>query len=154
MSLRIRFISKTDYEPTLALGEIALDDFVETFEIPLAFWSVDRYENQWREGIDRLLNGAVKSCLITSMLDSRSEVFGVWWTLYREGNHVVVHNGLLLSDVHGKNFNPDEPYEAIPDRRSFSDDGTPVSEWFVDFHKIRPYREGLDRDNDRPGPTN
>jgi hypothetical protein len=116
MSLRIRVIKKTDYEPALALGEITLDDFVETFETLLTFWGADRYEYQWREGLDRLLKGAAKSCLITSMLDSKYENFGVWWKLYREGDQVVVQNQLLLSDVLGRHFDPDDPYQSIPDR--------------------------------------
>lgn len=39
MSLRIRFINKTDYEPGLARGEITLNDFVEEFESSLALWT-------------------------------------------------------------------------------------------------------------------
>jgi hypothetical protein len=138
MSLRIRFINRIDYEPALALGEITLDDFVETFETPLTFWSADRYENQWREGIDRLLKEASRSCLITSMLDPKTEVFGVWWKLYRDGDQVVVQNQMLLSDVFGKNFDADEPYRSIPDRLSVNADGEPVAEWFLKFDKIGP----------------
>jgi hypothetical protein len=137
MSLRIRFTNKTDYEPGLALGEITLDDFVETFETALTFWGAERYESQWREGIDRLLQGASRSCLITSLVDSGCEVFGVWWKLYREGNHVVVQNQLLLSSVFGKNFNPDDPYSSIPDRMFLNCDGEQISEWSVEFAKIR-----------------
>jgi hypothetical protein len=138
MSLRIHFINRMDYEPALALGEITLDDFVETSETPLTFWSADRYERQWREGIDRLLKGALRSCLITSMLDSRSEPFGVWWKFYREGDHVVVQNQLLLSEVLGGDFDPDRPYPSIPDRLQFSAEGAPVSEWVLEFSQIRP----------------
>lgn len=139
MSLTIRFINKTDYEPSLALGEITLNDFVENFETSLTFWGADRYEKQWRQGIDRLLEGASKSCLITSMLDPQCEHFGVWWKLYREGEQVVVQNQLLLADVLGRTFAPDEPYQFIPDRQSFSADGdAPVSEWVVAFDTIGP----------------
>jgi hypothetical protein len=136
MSLRIRFTNRTDYEPDLALGEITLDDFVETFETSLTFWSADRYERQWQDGIDRLLKGALRSCLITSMLDSRSEVFGVWWKLYREGDHIVVQNQLLPAEVFGGDFDPDEPYRSIPARLPPNAEGAPVSEWFLEFSKI------------------
>lgn len=136
MSLKIRFTNKMDYEPDLALGEITLDDFVETFETPLTFWKADRYERQWREGIDRLLKGALRSCLITSMLDPRSEVFGVWWKLYREGDHVVVQNQLLLTEVLGGDLDPDEPYRSIPERLPFNAEGALVSEWLLEFSEI------------------
>lgn len=138
MALTIRFIKKTDYEPALALGEIALDDLVESFETWLTFWDTDQYENQWREGIHRLLEGAPRSCLITSISDPNCEWFGVWWKLYREGEYVVVQNQLLLSKVPGCNFNSKNPYEFIPDRSSFSEDGVPVSEWRIKFNDIRP----------------
>jgi hypothetical protein len=127
-----------DYEPDLALGEITLDDFVEKFETPLIFWNADRYERQWRDGIARLLNGALRSCLITSMLDSRSEVFGAWWKLYRERDHVVVQNQLLLSELFGGDFDPNDPYRSIPERLQSSAEGTPVSEWLLDFGNIGP----------------
>jgi hypothetical protein len=136
MSLTIRFLNSVGYEPDLALGEITLDDFVETFDIPLTFWSAARYERQWREGIDRLLKGAARSCLITSMLDPRSEAFGDWWKLYREGDHVLVQNQMLLTEVYGKNFDPDEPYRSIPERLPFNAEGTPISEWCLEFNKI------------------
>jgi hypothetical protein len=138
MSLRIRFVNKINYEPGLAFGEIVLDDFVENFEASLALWSADRYERQWREGVDRLLSGASRSCLITSVWDTRSEAFGFWWVLYREGDRVAVHNQLLLHEVLGKNFNPDDPYESIPDRVSVSADGEQISEWFLAFDEIQP----------------
>jgi hypothetical protein len=136
MSLTIHFVKKLDYEPDVALGEIALDDFVEHFESPLTFWDVDRYENQWREGIERLLGGAPKSCLITSMLEPKYEHFGTWWVLYRDGQRVVVQNQLLLLDVFGSDFDPDQPYDCIRDRISLSADGEPISEWFLNFDEI------------------
>jgi hypothetical protein len=147
MALKIHFINKLDYEPALALGEIKLDDFVETFETPLTFWSATRYEKQWREGIDRFLKGAPKSCLITSMLDPKSEAFGVWWILYRDGRNVAVQNHLLLSSILGRNFSPDDPYRSIPDRLTSSDDGERVSEWFLEFDSLRATdRLALDKD--------
>jgi len=136
MSLTIRFVNKTEYEPDVALGEIALDDFVERFEAFLGFWDAARYESQWRRGIDRLLDGAPKSCLITSMSEPGYEHFGTWWVLYRDGQRVVVQNQLLLLDVIGSDFDPNEPYASIRDRVSLSADGEPISEWSLNFDDI------------------
>ena len=85
MSLRIRFTNKTDYGPAIALGEITLNDFAETFETPLTLWSAERYERQWREGVDRLRLGLSRSCLITSLIEPGPELFGICWKLYHEG---------------------------------------------------------------------
>jgi CdiI N-terminal domain len=76
-----------------------------------------------------LLEGAPKSCLITSIAEPKYEHFGAWRKLYREGEYVVVQNQLLLSMVLGSDFNSENPYEFIPDRYSFSEDGVPASEW-------------------------
>jgi len=140
MSLKIRFINKTDYEPGLARGEITLHEFVEEFESSLALWNAERYERQWQEGIERLRHGAASSCLITSVWasprDSDCDVFGVWWKLYRVGERVVVQNQLLLSSVFGREFDPDDPYRSIPERRSVNAEGVQVSEWTVEFDSI------------------
>ena len=136
MSLTIHFINKTNYGADVALGEVALDDFVERFEASLIFWDTDRYESQWRQGIDRLLDGAPKSCLITSILEPKYEHFGTWWVLYRDGQQVLVQNQLLLLDVFGSGFDPDQPYASIRDRVSLCAEGERISEWSINFDDI------------------
>jgi hypothetical protein len=136
MSLTIHFVNKTDYEPDVALGEIALDDFVERFEAPRTFWDTDRYESQWRQGIAQLLDGASKSCLITSILEPGYEHFGTWWVFYRDGPRVLVQNHLLLLNVIASDFDPDQPYASIRDRISLSADGEPISGWYLNFDDI------------------
>ncbi|MGB6904684.1 MAG: hypothetical protein WBD98_17770, partial [Acidobacteriaceae bacterium] len=66
MSILIRFLHDARDEPDMAIGQITLGAFVEEFEMVLSVWSRERYERQWREGIQRLLDGKSKSCLITS----------------------------------------------------------------------------------------
>jgi len=136
MSLTIHFINKTNYGADVAVGEVALDDFVERFEASLIFWDTDRYESQWRQGIDRLLDGAPKSCLITSILEPKYEHFGTWWVLYRDGQQVLVQNQLLLLDVFGSGFDPDQPYASIRDRVSLCAEGERISEWSINFDDI------------------
>ena len=136
MSLTIHFINKTNYGADVAVGEVALDDFVERFEASLIFWDTDRYESQWRQGIDRLLDGAPKSCLITSILEPKYEHFRTWWVLYRDGQQVLVQNQLLLLDVFGSGFDPDQPYASIRDRVSLSAEGERISEWSINFDDI------------------
>lgn len=136
MSLRIRFTNKTDYGPAIAFGEITLNDFAETFETPLTFWSAERYERQWREGVERLRLGLSRSCLITSLIEPGPELFGMWWKLYHEGDQILVQNQMLLASEFG-NFNPDNPYASIPEHVSVNADGEPVSEWVVRFDAIK-----------------
>ena len=62
--------------------------------------------------------------------------FGTWRVLYREGQRVVVQKQLLLLDVIGSSFDPDQPYACIRDRVSLSADGEPISEWSINFDDI------------------
>lgn len=70
------------------------------------------------------------------MLEPRYEHFGQWWVLYRDGHRVVVQNQLLLLHVIGSDFDPDQPYRFIRDRKSQSAEGRPISEWFINFEDI------------------
>lgn len=55
----------------LAKGLIVIDEFRESFEASLTYWSVHDYEVHWGEAIKRLLDGRSRSCLITSLYNPR-----------------------------------------------------------------------------------
>jgi CdiI N-terminal domain len=145
MSISIRFLTgvqKADDEHDFAIGQITLGSFVEEFESILTVWSPERYEQQWREGIQTLLNGAAKSCLITSLwLDSNGYGFS-WWPLYRIADQVVAQNALIWDpEMFDRNFDPNEPYRFIPEHRSVSADGQQISEWWVPLNEIIPWQQ-------------
>jgi hypothetical protein len=55
-------------------GEIVLGDYRELFISLIGFWSPRDYEDQWREGIRRVVQRE-RSCLVTSLDDpAKSEV--------------------------------------------------------------------------------
>ncbi len=144
MSIVIRFLHEVHDEPeiALALGQIALGDFVEEFQMNLSVWSRKRYEQQWSEGIQRLINGESKSCLITSFWSEGATFGGEWWTMYRLKDQVAIMNQLIRPDIFDQefdNFDPDNPYLSIPQWRSANEDGQEVSKWFVPFNKITPW---------------
>jgi hypothetical protein len=144
MSILIRFLHEVHDDPDvpdLAIGQIALGAFVEEFEMILSTWSRARYEQQWSEGIQRLINGESKSCLITSFWSEGAAFGGEWWKMYRVANEVVIQNQLIRPEFGQdfNNFDPDNPYPSIPDRRSVNEDGQQVSEWFVPFNQITPW---------------
>ena len=45
----------------LAIGEIVIEDFRESFESPLGYWSRQDYERQWVEGVGSDKAGAIQS---------------------------------------------------------------------------------------------
>lgn len=141
MSIRIQFLHKVPDEDSVALGRITLGEFVEEFEMILSFWNRERYEKQWRDGLQKILEGALRSCFITSVWNENG-VFGCeWWRMYRIGEQVAIQNQLIRPHIFNQsfeNFNPDNPYPSIQDHHSFDEDGQQISEWLVRFDQIQP----------------
>ena len=126
--------------PGWARGHITIDDFVEDFEAPLWFWKTVDYERQWAFGIQRILDGAAKSCLITSLIEpvkTGDYVFGSWWMLYRDGVNVILQQQLLIGDVVGDRFDVANPYDAVPDYRAKTEEGDLLSSWTTSLHELK-----------------
>jgi hypothetical protein len=133
-------LSETGAGPGWGRGRITIDDFVEDFESPLWFWKTADYERQWAEGIQRILEGAPKSCLITSLIEpirTADYVFGSWWKLYLNGINVIVQQQLLIGDVVGTVFDVADPYSAVPDYRPTTAEGEPLSSWTTSLRELK-----------------
>jgi hypothetical protein len=111
------------------LGEIAIGEFSERFEIVLEYWNKSDYQRQWFEGLSRIVGGNTKSCLITSLTDPASANFIFWWLIYRDGTVTVFQNQILFLDELAAPFDVVNPYAVIPDRVQITEDGEKVSEW-------------------------
>jgi len=133
-------LSQTVAGPGWGRGCITIDDFVEDFESPLWFWKTADYERQWAQGIQRILAGAPKSCLITSLIEpirTADYVFGSGWKLYLDGVNVIVQQQLLIGDVVGAAFDVADPYSAVPDYRPTTAEGEPLSSWITSLYKLK-----------------
>ncbi len=124
---------------TLRLGAIRISDFEERFEASLSFWSSADYIAHWRVSLERTINGAEKSCLITSMYDPKSANFIFYWSLYLEDQTVYVQNHLLFLDEINGAFIPMRAYEHVPERRTVSEDGEKISEWKMPIDAIKEF---------------
>jgi hypothetical protein len=72
-----------------ASGTITIDDFSETFLVPLGFWDESDYRRSWRLAFEVLdADPHATSCLMTSMTDPRNSNFLVCWPMYRSGEDV------------------------------------------------------------------
>ena len=106
--------------------------------MPLIGWTIKDYEKQWAEGIERIKHEN-QSCLIATMQDIKDQPFISWWILYKEGNKIFVQNQILLSQLYkevvgNKPFNEKTCYQFISPRRTITEDGEKISEWFIDFN--------------------
>ncbi|HVW99302.1 MAG TPA: hypothetical protein VHA52_02515 [Candidatus Babeliaceae bacterium] len=111
-------------------GEIRINDFHENLIIPLEYWNVEDYENQWVQGLKRIENHD-KSCLVASVQDPLDEPFINWWLLYKESNRIVIRNSILFDHLYrnkiGNNlFTPSSCFNFIPKKSNDK-----VSEWIV-----------------------
>ena len=129
MPISIRFLTTTDIDLDQAVGELTIDGFTESFDVPLHYWSRDDYERQWNEGLKRIDSGASRSCLITSMSDPAHANFIVWWIIYREGRQLFLQNQLLFLERLVGEFDESNPYQFIQDRVTTDPDGGRISEW-------------------------
>ena len=115
--------------PDTCGGTITIGGFQERFISLLSYWSRADYEKQWREAVSRIVVDGSNSCLITSIADPTVSHLLFWWPLYREGEIVHVHSGILFFDQLDQSFDPRNPYRSVPPRQQISDDGERISSW-------------------------
>jgi hypothetical protein len=124
-----------DEEGTGLWGCTVLGDFSERFIAPTGWWSREDYERQWIEGAQRLLAGEPVSAFTV-------EAGRVWWTAWREGAEVIVHQRYLFADemAPARTAAASElPYELVGPRRGASEEGFSVSEWRVSIDDLRDF---------------
>jgi hypothetical protein len=122
-----------------ALGSLSLGAFLEDFHASLSYWDRDRYLAQWREGLDRLVNGEIRSAVVTSMYDPRIADYIFWWPMYAIGDSIHLQNQILFLNDLGEPFDEAEPYRFVRERETISEDGQPISEWTVSLSDIETF---------------
>ena len=122
-------------------GQITIGKFKETFGMPLNSWSLKDYQQQWKEGLERMKTHDV-SCLVVSIENLASGYPTIeLWTLHRQGDSIFFHNQLLFDETTGhfpmklSDFNSSNCYEFInprianEDNQAINEDGEKISEW-------------------------
>lgn len=125
-------ITSVEPDKQVGTGQIRIGAFVESFIVDLSFWTVEQYEQQWRQGLERILVGADSTCLVVSLPPPEHANFIVWWVIYRVGADLRVQNGILFTEEFDGVFDPSNPYRYIDARATVSEDGDRISEWAVD----------------------
>jgi CdiI N-terminal domain len=123
-----------------AFGTITIDDFSETFVVPLGFWGESDYRRSWRRAFEVLeADPRAVSCLMTSMTDPRNSNFLVCWPMYRSGEDVFVQNALIFLDETGEGFDPESPWGLVSPRQPIDEDGNKVSEWITSMDSVKEF---------------
>jgi hypothetical protein len=136
------------FAPNDRIGFIQIGNFKEEFCIAMEPWSPGTYEKQWREGLERILDGEAKSAIVTSFTlpsdpPCPSDHY-VWWPLYSNGEIVYVHNQLKFYEHLDADFDESKLYEYIDERTTVTEDGDQISEWHMPKEWIRKF---LDSDS-------
>lgn len=132
-------------ERILIKGEITMGAFSEKFESCLCRWSMDDYERQWSRSIARIVRGARRSAIITSIHTHESEGLSYWWPIYRVHDLVYIQNSLLFLSKLPSTFDPKEPYREVPRRQTISSTGEKISEWTLRVQDFRDFLRQLAR---------
>ena len=133
-------IKVTDIKKHTAIGQIAINDFKENFQMSLDIWSVDDYKKQWQEGFERIKTYN-NSVLITDITNQNSKTLIQWWVLYKEDNKIFIHNEMLGGKDFEKRlkkepFNKETYYNFIDPRKTFTEEGHKISEWVIDLNDL------------------
>jgi hypothetical protein len=123
------------------VGQITIGDYKETFIMPLDNWTLEEYQQQWKEGLERIKSHAV-SCLITSVqnLGTRHPSIEMW-ILYKEGKTIFIQQSLLINETveHSmklSEFNSKTCYQFIDPRETITESGQEISEWSINISDI------------------
>ena len=134
--------SDTSSNTTFRQGRIRIGHFSESFVSALTFWTDSQYLEHWHDAVRRVTYTGQDSCLITSIADPlRSEML-FWWPMYREGDQVIIQNGLLFFSELERSFDPTNPFETVPERVMLNEDGQRVLEWVVTVQDLEDFLDG------------
>jgi CdiI N-terminal domain len=111
------------------VGVITIGSYVERFVAAITYWDVPSYRRHWQQAITRIVQGSVRSTLITSMYDPAVANFIYWWPMYRLGRTVQFQNHILFLNELEKPFDPSDPFRFVPERTIVNSDGEKISEW-------------------------
>ncbi|MCX4756215.1 hypothetical protein [Kitasatospora purpeofusca] len=127
---------------TEAVGRIVIGDFVESFRVPLGFWSESDYRRSWHQAFDALKGDLnARSCLMVSMTDPESSNFLTCWPMYRDGENVYIQNAIIFLDELESSFDIGEPWASIGPRCAIDEDGNKISEWVAPMDSVRDFFE-------------
>jgi hypothetical protein len=112
-------------------GRIVLGGYSEEFVALIETWGRADYERHWREAAARLVAGADRTAFFTSAFETR-------WTMWRQGDGIVVQEHFLSAPGFPEPFDPGDLYTHIRDLPADPAERR-VSEWMIDLDAVRDF---------------
>ncbi len=123
----------------MCFGKIYIgDDFTETIAPALDYWSIEDYEHQWQEALERIKTHDT-SCLVASIQNPNIAPYLNWWVMYKEKNKIYIYNQQLAGNdvedfLNNQAFTTSSCYNFIPPKNVVNpNDGYDYSEWEIDI---------------------
>ncbi|XYH97992.1 hypothetical protein ACMHYB_61345 [Sorangium sp. So ce1128] len=124
--------------PGCQLGEICISSFREKFVSDVTFWPRFKYEQQWIAAAMRIMTGD-RVAMITSLNEPSLSNFVRWWALYRDGNSIAIQQQLCFLEELREPFDPEVVDKFVEPRRTISEDGQSISEWYTTVAAISEF---------------
>jgi hypothetical protein len=125
-----------------ASGEIRIGSFRESLNLPLGYWAKADYENQWKTGLERVVDGD-DSFLVTSIYKPIGGDLIEVWRIYNQGDQILFQNQFLFPDDPAILIAGSDVSMEIPTYSRTSDEGTEISEWSTSRNSIREFLTSL-----------
>jgi hypothetical protein len=143
MSFKIKVISNEIgiiYNLPCYWGMIRINNFSEKFTMPISWWSLQDYKQQWVEGLERIYHMGT-SCLVTSAQLLPDAPFINRWILYKEQDTIYVQNHILFGKRFKERFNDEQfnlltCYQFINPRETDTEGEYKISEWNFKLSKL------------------
>lgn len=140
---RLLEIKDSSFSETYLSGVICLGEFREEFASSLSYWIRDDYENQWREGIERILSGDLdaSAIVVDIMSPYKTDSTLSWWLMYVEGEFVCFQEHILDFGRLPKGFQRRNLYSYIPSRHETKSDCSELapSEWVLEKRELEEW---------------
>ncbi|MFE4111439.1 hypothetical protein [Kosakonia sp. YIM B13611] len=121
---------------------IIINDYKESMNIPLSYWTVNDYKINWLMSIEQGIKNRKHAALAVTMYEPDNTSFIFTWVLYFCGANVFVQNKILFLDECNA-FSAEEINEFIEPRITHNEDGMKISEWSTDMESVIKFYESL-----------
>ncbi|MGG6156964.1 hypothetical protein ACQSFC_25295 [Salmonella enterica] len=127
-------------------ASIIIDEFSEMMNIPLSYWNIDNYKDNWLKALEDGLVNKKHATLAVSMYEPEDTNFIFTWVLYFSGDDVFVQNNILFLDE-CPGFTPERINYFTEPRETHNEDGIKISEWNTDLDSVIDFYETLKKWN-------
>jgi hypothetical protein len=124
-------------------GVIKIGDFEERFECSLGYWMPMKYQAQWLNAVDQLLQGRTRVALVSSITDPTTANFLFWWPIYSIDGSAHFQQQILFREDFPHAFDFESLLESVPVYESVYEEGQKLSEWVTSIEDIRIWRASV-----------